>query len=73
MPFKAAMGFSLERKTVAVFFVLFFLGTLLYFRAQKKTISTHAILELDSLLQEQIDSLKTIELPKRFIRLILIS
>lgn len=63
MPFKAAMGFSLERKTVAVFFVLFFLGMLLYFRAQKKVLSPHAILELDSLLQEQIDSLKTKESP----------
>ena len=64
MPFKTAMGFSLERKTVAVFFVLFFLGMLLYFRAQKKTLSPHVILELDSLLQERIDSLKSIESPK---------
>lgn len=64
MPFKAAMGFSVERKTVAVFFVLFFLGMLLYFRAQKKALSPHAILELDSLLQERIDSLKSIESPK---------
>ena len=64
MPFKTAMGFSVHRKTIAVFFVLFFLGILLYFRAQKQTVPAHATLQLDSLLQQHIDTLKAIESPK---------
>jgi DNA uptake protein ComE-like DNA-binding protein len=64
MPFKTAMGFSVQRKTIAVFFVLFCLGILLYFRAQKQAIPTHTMLQLDSLLQEHIDSLKTLGSPK---------
>lgn len=64
MPFKTAMGFSVHRKTIVVFFVLFFLGILLYFRAQKQTVPAHATLQLDSLLQQHIDTLKAIESPK---------
>lgn len=44
--------------------MLFFLGILLYFRAQKQTVPAHATLQLDSLLQQHIDTLKVIESPK---------
>ena len=64
MSFKTAMGFSVQRKTIAVFFILFFLGMLLYFRAQKQSIPVHGMLELDVQLQHTIDSLKAIESPK---------
>lgn len=64
MSLKTAMGFSFRRKTIAVFFVLFFLVMLLYFRAQKQSIPTAAILELDHFLQHTIDSLKANEQPK---------
>ena len=61
---KAAMGFSIQRKTIAVFFILFFLGILLYFRSRKQTIPPRSMLLLDSLLQQNIDSLKAVEHPK---------
>jgi len=64
MSFKTAMGFSVQRKTIAVFFILFFLGMLLYFRAQKQSIPVRGMLELDVQLQHTIDSLKAIESPK---------
>ena len=64
MTFKTAMGFSVQRKTIAVFFILFFLGMLLYFRAQKQSIPVRGMLELDVQLQHTIDSLKAIESPK---------
>lgn len=64
MPFKTASGFSGRRKTIAVFFVLFFLGVLLYFRSRNKTIPASVMLQLDHHLQQQIDSLKSIEQPK---------
>jgi len=61
---KAAMGFSIQRKTIAVFFILFFLGILLYFRSREQTIPPRSMLLLDSLLQQNIDSLKAVEHPK---------
>ena len=64
MSFKTAMGFSVQRKTIAVFFILFFLGMLLYFRLQKQSIPVRGMLELDVQLQHTIDSLKAIESPK---------
>ena len=64
MSFKTAMGFSVQRKTIAVFFILFFLGMLLYFRVQKPSIPVRGMLELDVQLQHTIDSLKAIESPK---------
>ena len=64
MPFKTAMGFSVQRKTIAVFFVLFFLGILLYFKSREQTISPRSMLLLDSLLQQNIDFLKAVENPK---------
>ena len=64
MSFKTAMGFSVQRKTIAVFFILFFLGILLYFRAHKQSIPVGGMLELDGLLQHTIYSLKAIESPK---------
>ena len=64
MSLKTAMGFSVRRKTIAVFFVLFFLVMLLYFRVQKQSIPTAAILELDHILQHTIDSLEANEQPK---------
>lgn len=64
MSFKTAMGFSVQRKTIAVFFILFFLGIILYFRAQKQSIPVLGMLELDVQLQHTIDSLKAMESPK---------
>ena len=64
MPFKTAMGFSVRRKMIAVFFVLLLLGLLLYNRSLEQVVSSTQILVLDSLLQQKIDSLKAIELPK---------
>ncbi len=64
MSFKTAMGFSVQRKTIAVFFILFFLGIILYFRAQKQSIPVLGMLELDVQLQHSIDSLKAMESPK---------
>lgn len=64
MSFKTAMGFSVRRKTIAVFFVLFVLGVLLFFRSQKQFIPARAMLALDRQLQQTVDSLKAIESPK---------
>ena len=64
MPFKTAMGFSIRRKTIAVFFVLLLLGLLLYNRSLEKAVSRSEIFALDRLLQQKIDSLKALEQPK---------
>lgn len=64
MSFKTAMGFSVRRKTIAVFFVLLLLGLLLYNRSRKQSVSFVEMLALDGLLQQKIDSLKAIEQPK---------
>ncbi len=64
MPFNTAMGFSVRRKTIAVFFVLLLLGLLLYNRSLEQAVSTTEILALDGLLQHKIDSLKALEQPK---------
>ena len=44
--------------------MLFFLGILLYFRAQKQSIPVRGMLELDGQLQHTIDSIKAIESSK---------
>ena len=44
--------------------MLFFLGILLYFRAQKQSIPVRGMLEFDGQLQHTIDSIKAIEFPK---------
>ena len=64
MPFKTAMGFSIRRKTIAVFFVLLLLGLLLYNRSLEQAVSRSEIFALDRLLQQKIDSLKALEQPK---------
>ena len=64
MSFKTAMGFSVRRKTIAVFFVILLLGLLLYNRSRKQSVSAPEMLALDGLLQQKIDSLKAIEQPK---------
>ena len=64
MSFKTAMGFSVRRKTIAVFFVLLLLGLLLYNRSREQSVSAPEMLALDGLLQQKIDSLKAIEQPK---------
>ena len=58
------MGFSIRRKTIAVFFVLLLLGLLLYNRSLEQAVSTTETLALDGLLQHKIDSLKVLERPK---------
>lgn len=61
MTFKTATGFSLKRKAVAVFFVLFVMGLILYFRSLSQPISASTLMVLDYELQNHIDSLKAVE------------
>ena len=64
MSFKTAIGFSIIRKAIAVFFVLFCLGLILYFRWRNQAIPNKSIVQLDQILQNLIDSLKAIGEPK---------
>lgn len=64
MPLNTATGFSVKRKTVAVFFVLFLMGVSLFYRRSTSQYRVENVFALDSVLQRHIDSLKARENPK---------